>query len=92
MNLGDLEGEREALAGYLQSKLGSSVTINDKLLLLDDSKAPIRSKDVKMYIEQFIYHRKFPGEYRIIVEHPIIKVLKPKPQVKPKPRTKGMWG
>ncbi len=92
VDLGDLEGERDALAEYFKSKLQASVKINGKMLLVDDSKVPIRTKDLKMYLEQFIYRRKFPEEYRIIVEHPFIRVLKPKTPIKPKPRSKSMWG
>lgn len=92
VDLGDLEGERDALVEYFKSKLQASVKINGKMLLVDDSKVPIRTKDVKMYLEHFIYHRKFPEEYRIIVDHPLIRVLKAKTRIKSKPRSKSMWG
>ncbi len=86
VDLGDLEGERDALAEYFQTKLQASVKINGKMLLVDDSKVPIRTRDVKMYLKQFIYHRKFPEEYRVIVDHPLIRVLKAKTRKKSKPR------
>ena len=92
VDLGDIEGELDALAAYFQSKLQAPIKIKGKMLLLDDSKTPIRTKDVKMYLEEFIYRRKFLEGYRIIVDHPLIKVLKPKTPVKPKPPTEGMWG
>jgi len=92
IDLSVLGSELDALAKYLQLKLQVSIDKKGKMLLLEDSKAQIRTKDVKMYLEEFIYHKKFSEEYRIVVDHQIIKVLKPKASVKPKPPETSMWG
>lgn len=87
VDLGDLKGERDALAKYFQLKFQASVEINDKTLLVDDSKVPIRARDVKRYLKRFIHHRKFLEKYRVIVDHSFIKVSKVRTR-KSKPRRK----
>ena len=88
IDMSDLENERDALAEYLRLKLQTSVKINGKVLLVEDSKVSIRTRDVKMYLKEFIYHRKLPEEYRVIVDHPFIRVLNAKTHKKSKPRGK----
>ena len=42
----DLKKEIEALAEFLKSKLQTSITIKNKMLVIDDSKVPIRTREI----------------------------------------------
>lgn len=85
----DLKKEVEALAEFLQSKLQITITIKSKMLVIDDSKVPIRTRDVKMYLKQFIHYRGFSEEYRVTVNRSFIRLLKVKSH---KPRKHGEEG
>jgi hypothetical protein len=72
----DLKKELEALAEFLESKLQISITIKNKMLVIDDSKVPIRTRDVKTHLKQFIHYIGLSEEYRVTVDHSVIRILK----------------
>lgn len=71
-----LKEEVNTLTEFLQSKLQTSITMKGKTLLIDDSSAPIKTKDVKMHLNRFIHKRGFSKEYRVTVNRSLIIIVK----------------
>lgn len=89
VDVSDLKKEVNALAEFLQSKLQASIMIKGKMLVIEDSKAPTRTRDVKMYLKRFLHHRGFSEEYRVTVNRSLVRVLKVKTRKRPKERREG---
>lgn len=85
----DLKKEVNALAEFLQSKLQASVVRKGKMLVIEDSKNPTRTRDVKMYLKHFLHHRGFE-DYRVTVDRSFVRVVKVKTHKRSKaPRKEG---
>jgi len=83
----ELKKEVNVLAEFLQSKLQASVVRKGKMLVIEDSKIPTRTRDVKMYLKQFLHRRGFE-DYRVTVDRSLIRVSKVKTRKRSKAHRK----
>ena len=86
VDVGDLKKEEKALAKFLQSKLQVPIRMNDKALIIDDTKTLKKARAVKMYVKAFLHKRGLSEEYRVTAHRQLVRVLKVKTHKRSKAR------
>jgi hypothetical protein len=74
----ELGNERRNLSIFLKSKIQASITIKNKMLVLDPKEKTVSPKDVKTHVKQFLHHEGLSETYRVIEEHGSVRITKRK--------------
>lgn len=84
VDLGDLQGEKEKLASFLQSHLKIDTTPSkDGLTITPEGTSPTELKNA---VNKFIYHRNLNGTHWVSLELDVVKINKFKSGKKPEPK------
>lgn len=76
--MSELESERSSLSAFLKSKIRVPITVEGKGLVIGSREETLLSRNVKIYVKRFLYHRGFSETYRVIEEHEVIRITKRK--------------
>lgn len=66
------EGESESLCDFLRSKLGVDITKSENKLWIDSEN--LSSKELKRFVNKFVYHRNLMNKYWVELEGDVVKV------------------
>lgn len=73
MDLGDLDEEKERLAGFLNSKLKIVFSIASQNKLVSDSDA-VKPQDIERLVNKFVYQRKLNATHWVTLEKNTVKI------------------
>lgn len=73
VDLGDLDEEKERLAGFLNSKLKIAFSIASQNKLVSDSDAA-KPQDIERLVNKFVYQRKLNATHWVALEKNIVKI------------------
>ena len=74
VDIGELEGERESLCGFLRSKLGADITGSGSKLWVESEN--LSSKDLKRFVNKFVYHQNLMNKYWVELKGNVVKIKK----------------
>lgn len=74
VDIRELEGETEALSNFLRSKLEIDVNASENELSIDSEN--LSSKELKRFVNKFIYHRCLMNRYWVSLTDNVVKVKK----------------
>ncbi len=81
IDLGDLQGEKERLSGYLHSSLNVDATSSQNRLSVDSDE--ISSQELQRVVNKFVYRRNLNGTHWVSLEGSVVKINKFKNAKKP---------
>jgi hypothetical protein len=70
----ELEGETASLCDFLRSKLGVDITKSENKLWIDSEN--LSSKELKRFVNKFVYHRNLMNKYWVELEGTVVTVRK----------------
>ena len=74
MDIGELEGKRESLCGFLRSKLGVDITESGSKLWVDSEN--LSSKELKRSVNKFVYRQNLMNKYWVELKGNVVNVKK----------------
>jgi len=75
VDLGELGDERESLSSFLRLKLKVDVTSSGNKVLVD-SENLLSSKELKRWVNKFVYRRNLMNKYWVALEGGVVKINK----------------
>jgi len=74
VDLGELQGEREPLSGFLRLSLKVDVTSSGNKLLVDPEE--LSPQELKRVVSKFVYRRSLNNRYWVALEGRVVKINK----------------
>lgn len=74
VDLGELKDERESLSNFLRSKLKVGVNSSGNKVFVDSKN--LSSKELKRFVNKFVYHRNLNTKYWVALEGDVVKINK----------------
>jgi len=74
VDIRELEGEKESLFDFLRSKLRIEITASKNELSIDSEN--LSPKELKRFVNKFIYHRSLMNKYWVALTDNVVKVKK----------------
>ena len=87
VDLGDLQGEKEHLVGFLYSSLKVDATSKQNRLSVDSEK--LSPKELLRVVNRFVYRRNLNGTHWVSLEGSVVKINKFKNAKKPEKSRKN---